>query len=218
MRRPVFRHAETTVFGVTAAVLAGAVVWSAAANAETESKQEDKAVVVAQAAAAEEVRLFQVAAARINQAASREKQLEEVKILKTQMQLELFEDRGVPLAPLELKNLLELVGFKGQGLKTAWAVVMTESNGRPKAHNSNTRTGDNSYGLFQINMIGALGDARIEKFDLKKNEDLLDPVTNAEVAFFMSAGGTDFSAWKVQGYNQGSERFRTFLAEYPSKG
>jgi hypothetical protein len=218
MRRPVFRHAETTVFGVTAAVLAGAVVWSAAANAETESKQEDKAVVVAQAAAAEEVRLFQVAAARINQAASREKQLEEVKILKTQMQLELFEDRGVPLAPLELKNLLELVGFKGQGLKTAWAVVMTESNGRPKAHNSNTRTGDNSYGLFQINMIGALGDARIEKFDLKKNEDLLDPVVNAEVAFHMSAGGTDFSAWKVQGYNQGSERFRTFLAEYPSKG
>ena len=217
MRKPLFRHAETTTFGVIAAVLAGAVVWSAAANAETEN-EEQKQIVAAEVAAAEEVRLFQVATARITQAASRDKQLAEVKNLKTQIQLELFEDRAVPLAPLELKNLLKLVGFEGQGLKTAWAVAMTESNGRPKAHNSNTRTGDNSYGLFQINMIGALGDARLEKFELKKNEELLDPVTNAEIAFHMSAKGTDFSAWKVQGYNQGSERFESFLAEYPTKG
>lgn len=215
MRKPYFRHAETTVFGVIAAVLAGAVVWSAAANAET---NETKANAAAQSVVTEEVRLFQLAAARIAQAASEEKQLEEVKNLKTQVQLELFEDRTVRLAPMELKNLLKLVGFEGQGLKTAWAVVMTESNGRPSAHNSNTRTGDNSYGLFQINMIGTLGDARIEKFNLKKNEDLLDPVTNAEVAFYMSAGGTDFSAWKVSGYNKGSERFMSFLAEYPTKG
>jgi hypothetical protein len=217
MRKPLFRHAETTTFGVIAAVLAGAVVWSAAANAETEN-EEQKQIVAAEVAAAEEVRLFQVAAARITQTASRDKQLEEVKNLKTQIQLELFDDRTATLAPLELKNLLRLVGFEGQGLKTAWAVVMTESNGRPKAHNSNTRTGDNSYGLFQINMIGALGDARLEKFELKKNEELLDPVTNVEIAFHMSARGTDFSAWKVQGYNQGSERFESFLAEYPTKG
>ena len=216
MRKTFFRHAETTVFGVIAAVLAGAVVWSAAANAETEI--ETKANAAAQSVVSEEVRLFQLAAARIAQAESEKKQLEEVKNLKTEVQLELFADRAVPLAPLELKNLLRLVGFEGQGLKTAWAVVMTESNARPKAHNSNTRTGDNSYGLFQINMIGALGDARIEKFDLKKNEDLLNPVTNAEVAFHMSAGGTDFSAWKVSGYNKGSERFMSFLAEYPTKG
>lgn len=215
MRKTSFRHAETTVFGVIAAVLAGAVVWSAAANAETE---ETKANAAAQSVVNEEARLIQMYAARIASAASEEKKLEEVKNLKTQVQLELFEDRTVPLAPLELKNLLKLVGFEGQGLKTAWAVVMTESNGRPKAHNSNTRTGDNSYGLFQINMIGALGDARIEKFELKKNEDLLDPVTNAEIAFHMSAKGTDFSAWKVSGYNKGSERFESFLAEYPTKG
>jgi hypothetical protein len=217
MRNLSFRHAETTTFGVIAAVLAGAVVWSAAANAETESA-EQKQVVAAELAAAEEVRYFQLATARISQATSRDKQLEEVKNLKTQIQLELFEDRTAPLASLELKNLLKLVGFEGQGLKTAWAVVMTESNARPKAHNSNTRTGDNSYGLFQINMIGTLGDDRLEKFDLDKNADLLNPVTNAEIAFHMSASGTNFSAWKVQGYNQGSERFESFLAEYPSKG
>jgi hypothetical protein len=215
MRSPLFRHAETTTFGVIAAVLAGAVVWSAAASAET---NETNAGAAAPAVVLEEVRLVNLAAARIAGAKSQEEKLEEVKNLKIQMQLELFEDRSMPLAPVELKNLLKLVGFEGQGLKTAWAVVMTESNGRPKAHNSNTRTGDNSYGLFQINMIGALGDARIEKYELAKNEDLLDPVTNAEIAFHMSAKGTNFSAWKVSGYNKGSERFESFLAEYPTKG
>ena len=215
MRNPLFRHAETTTVGVIAAVLAGAVVWSAAASAET---NETNAGAAAPAVVLEEVRLINMAAARIAGAESKEEKLQEVKNLRTQMQLELFEDRTVPLAPLELKTLLRLVGFEGQGLKTAWAVVMTESNARPKAHNSNTRTGDNSYGLFQINMIGALGDARIEKFELKKNEDLLNPVTNAEVAFHMSGAGTNFSAWKVTGYNNGSERFESFLAEYPTKG
>jgi hypothetical protein len=215
MRSPLFRHAETTTFGVIAAVLAGAVVWSAAASAET---NETNAGAAAPAVVLEEVRLVNLAAARIAGAKSQEEKLEEVKNLKIQMQLELFEDRSIPLAPVELKNLLKLVGFEGQGLKTAWAVVMTESNGRPKAHNSNTRTGDNSYGLFQINMIGALGDARIEKYELAKNSDLLDPVTNAEIAFHMSAKGTNFSAWKVSGYNKGSERFESFLAEYPTKG
>jgi hypothetical protein len=43
-------------------------------------------------------------------------------------------------------------------------------------------------------------------------------VTNAEIAFHMSAKGTNFSAWKVSGYNKGSERFESFLAEYPTKG
>lgn len=215
MRSPLFRHAETTTFGVIAAVLAGAVVWSAAASAET---NETNAGAAAPAVVLEEVRLVNLAAARIAGAKSQEEKLEEVKNLKIQMQLELFEDRSIPLAPVELKNLLKLVGFEGQGLKTAWAVVMTESNGRPKAHNSNTRTGDNSYWLFQINMIGALGDARIEKYELAKNSDLLDPVTNAEIAFHMSAKGTNFSAWKVSGYNKGSERFESFLAEYPTKG
>jgi hypothetical protein len=203
------------VFGVIAAVLAGAVVWSAAASAETNRVDAVEAaapVVVVN----EEVRLFKVVAAKIDRAATEEKKLQEVKNLKAEIQLELFEERKVPLAEIELKNLLKLVGFEGQSLKAAWAIVMTESNGRPKAHNGNASTGDNSYGLFQINMIGSLGEARRAKYELKSNDDLFDPVTNATIAYKMSAGGTDFSAWKVRGYNQGSERFRTFLAEYPS--
>ena len=60
------------------------------------------------------------------------------------------------LTDQKLKLLLETVGFEGLGLKKAWSIAKRESNGRPLAYNGNRKTGDNSYGLFQINMIGKL--------------------------------------------------------------
>lgn len=99
------------------------------------------------------------------------------------------------LSATELADLLELVGFKGKSLRLAWAVVMKESRGHPLSHNTNTSTGDNSYGLFQINMIGDLGAIRREKFGIEKNAELLDPVVNAQAAFYMTAHGTDFGSW-----------------------
>jgi hypothetical protein len=95
----------------------------------------------------------------------------------------------------DLRNILHSVGFRGESLRQAWAVAMKESTGRPRAHNDNPATGDNSYGLFQINMIGSLGPARLEKFNLESNKDLFDPVRNAEIAYFMSNKGKDWSAW-----------------------
>ena len=73
------------------------------------------------------------------------------------------------------------VGFEGVGLKKAWSIAKRESNGRPLAYNGDKKTGDSSYGIFQINMIGDLGPTRLEKFDLKSNKELFDPVTNAEI-------------------------------------
>jgi hypothetical protein len=99
------------------------------------------------------------------------------------------------LDPQELKDLLSSVGFKGNRLKQAWAVVMKESTGRPMAHNKNSKTGDNSYGLFQINMIGDLGPARLKKYGLSNNKDLFNPLTNAKIAYKMSQGGKNWSAW-----------------------
>ena len=96
----------------------------------------------------------------------------------------------------ELKLLLETVGFEGVGLKKAWSIAKRESNGRPLAYNGNRNTGDSSYGLFQINMIGNLGPTRLEKFDLQSNKELFDPVTNAEITYYMTEGGSDWSAWK----------------------
>ena len=99
------------------------------------------------------------------------------------------------LTDSQLVELLKAVGFKGQGLKTAWAVAKAESNGRPFAFNGNTKTGDSSYGIFQINMLGTLGPDRRNKFDLDLNAELFSPVKNAEVVFYMTKGGTDWSSW-----------------------
>ena len=95
----------------------------------------------------------------------------------------------------QLTYLLKEVGFKGHALKTAWAVVMRESRAHPKSHNKNTSTGDNSYGLFQINMIGSLGEVRREKFGILKDAELFDPLVNAKAAYFMTAQGTNWGSW-----------------------
>jgi hypothetical protein len=99
------------------------------------------------------------------------------------------------LTDIELVKLLSAVGFKGENLIEAWAVAKKESNGRPLAHNGNADTGDNSWGVFQINMIGELGEDRREKFGLETNAELLDPVVNASIAYYMSRGGEDWSSW-----------------------
>jgi hypothetical protein len=99
------------------------------------------------------------------------------------------------LAADDLKDLLWAVGFEGTALKTAWAVAKVESNGRPLALNDNKSTGDKSYGIFQINMLGELGVDRLEKFDLVSNKELFDPVTNAEITYYMTKGGKDWSSW-----------------------
>ncbi len=100
------------------------------------------------------------------------------------------------LTDSELIELLSTVGFEGKALRTAWAIAKRESNGRPLAYNGNRATGDSSYGIFQINMLGNLGVDRKEKFNLKSNESLFDPTKNAEIAYYMTNGGSDWSAWK----------------------
>jgi len=100
------------------------------------------------------------------------------------------------LSDYDLVQLLKAVGFTGKGLKTAWAVAKAESNGRPFAFNGNAKTGDSSYGVFQINMIGDLGPDRRDKFNLDTNAELFSPVKNAEIVFHMTQGGTNWKSWK----------------------
>jgi hypothetical protein len=100
------------------------------------------------------------------------------------------------LSGLQLKELLQASGFEGKALKTAWAIAKRESNGRPMAYNGNRATGDSSFGIFQINMLGNLGVDRKEKFDLTSNALLFDPVKNAEITYYMTDGGQDWSSWK----------------------
>jgi hypothetical protein len=110
----------------------------------------------------------------------------------------------------ELKELLYTVGFRGEKLKQAWAVAMKESTGRPLAHNQNSKTGDNSYGLFQINMIGGMGPARREEFGLESNENLFDPMLNAKIAYIISEGGTDWGPW-----NGITKKTKEWMSQFP---
>ena len=131
----------------------------------------------------------------LKQAQTSETTSKEVFLVSKAKKLESFENK-VSLTDLELKELLSLVGFKGKDLVVAWAVAKKESNGRPLAFNGNHETGDSSYGMFQINMIDSLGPDRREKFDLDSNAELFNPVKNAEIAYYMTKGGDDWSSWK----------------------
>jgi hypothetical protein len=113
------------------------------------------------------------------------------------LQVNIPEDtrKSQPLSNNELLQVLKEAGFSGNGLRMAWAIVIKESTSNPDAHNQNRSTGDNSYGLFQINMIDGLGPARLKKHSLNSNEDLFDPRENARVAFTISDGGTSWKAW-----------------------
>jgi len=131
----------------------------------------------------------------LEQAQTSDNTSKEVFLVSKAKKLESFENK-VSLTDLELKELLSLVGFKGKDLVVAWAVAKKESNGRPLAFNGNHKTGDSSYGMFQINMIDTLGPDRRTKFDLNSNAELFNPVKNAEIAYYMTSGGDDWSSWK----------------------
>lgn len=114
---------------------------------------------------------------------------------------------------MDLMSVLKQAGFKGEGLKMAYAIAMAESSGNAKAHNPNASTGDNSYGLFQINMLGAMGPERMKQYGLSSYEDLFDPLTNAKVAFKMSNGGKNWGPWST--YNNGM--YQSFYGQSGAK-
>jgi len=119
----------------------------------------------------------------------------------------------------QLSEILYAVGFTGSSHKIAWALAMRESRGNPLSHRVVTATADNSYGLFQINMRGYLGPARAKAYHLKSYDQLLDPVTNAQVAWKMSRHGTDFGPWGIgiHAYrsNRGLSTISEYFAQYP---
>lgn len=117
------------------------------------------------------------------------------------------------LTQTELVEMLSAVGFKGQALRHAWAIIMKESRGNPLSHNGNSKTGDNSFGLFQINMLGELGVDRRDKYSLDYNAELLNPVVNAQVAYLMSKRGTNWRSWK----GVKNPVVRGWLAKFPEK-
>lgn len=97
------------------------------------------------------------------------------------------------LSPEQIAQYAHDAGFRGNDLTTAVAVALAESSGQTRAHNPTPP--DDSYGLWQINMLGALGPERRQQFDLDANRELFDPATNAEAAFEIFGKGDSFRPW-----------------------
>jgi len=100
---------------------------------------------------------------------------------------------------LGVGNLVALArsaGFRGQDAAVMAAIAMAESGGRSSAYNGNAATGDKSYGLWQINMLGGMGPQRRRAFGIGNNEALFDPATNANAARQVF-GSQGFGAWSV---------------------
>jgi tape measure domain-containing protein len=97
---------------------------------------------------------------------------------------------------MTLTGLALNAGFSPANARIMAAIALAESGGNTMAHNTNRATGDNSYGLWQINMIDRLGPERRRQFGLQSNEQLFNPQINAQAAkgVFDSQG---FGAWSV---------------------
>lgn len=107
----------------------------------------------------------------------------------------------------QLRQLAIDAGFSPEEAEIMAKIALAESSGNSNALNPNVSTGDESYGLWQINMLGNLGPARRQQFGISDNSQLYDPATNAAAAFAVyqerkSFAGDGFTAWSV--YNSGA--------------
>jgi cell wall-associated NlpC family hydrolase len=110
-------------------------------------------------------------------------------------------------------------GFRGQALSWMTAIAMRESGGRTDAYNGNTRTGDNSWGLWQINTLGGNGPnirRMLQSLGYSGQfSDLNNPTINAQVAFKLSSGGTNFEPWRSHSPGwEGPQGFLTNATQY----
>lgn len=108
------------------------------------------------------------------------------------------------LTPSQIAAAAKAGGFPDSEIPLAVAIALAESSGDPRAHNS--KPPDDSYGLWQINMLGPLGPARRGQWGLKSNTELFDPVTNAKAAYSVRRS-QGWTAWSV--YTSG--RYKQFL-------
>jgi cell wall-associated NlpC family hydrolase len=112
-------------------------------------------------------------------------------------------------------------GFRGQALQYITAIAMRESGGNPAAYNPNVHTGDQSWGLLQVNTLGSLAAGRraqLQSLGYSGDfHDLLDPAVNMKMAYKLSNGGTNFEPWRSASPGWGGPQgFLTNATQYLS--
>jgi hypothetical protein len=85
----------------------------------------------------------------------------------------------VILTPQAIVLVAKGAGFDAPLLPTLCAVALRESAGNPAVHNGNAATGDDSWGLWQINLKVPQIAALLAKNGITNGPQLLDPATNA---------------------------------------
>ena len=123
----------------------------------------------------------------------------------------------------EVVYYLRKVGFPEKDMSKMVAIVLAENEPlNIKKVRDTPKTGDLSYGIFQINMFGDLGPARRKMFNIQSNEELLDPLTNARAAIALyeerkkrkqgtEDGLTAWSSYKPD--KKGVRRYEQFLPQ-----
>lgn len=91
-------------------------------------------------------------------------------------------------------------GIPADQIAIAVAIALAESGGDTMAHNA--KPPDNSYGLWQINMLGNLGPSRRNQFNLNRNEDLFNTANNARAMAAISNKGKNWRPWTT--YTRGT--------------
>ncbi len=86
------------------------------------------------------------------------------------------------LTPLAVIQFAAQAGFEPALLPTMCAIVKRESGYDPSVHNVTAVTGDDSYGLWQINWAVPEIRALLRAHGILDPATLLDPATNAKAA------------------------------------
>ena len=97
------------------------------------------------------------------------------------------------ISDAQIAGYASAAGVSGENVAIAVAVAIAESGGNTEAHNPVGL--DNSYGLWQINMLGSMGPERRSKLGIANNEALFDPAVNARAMVMISSGGVDWKPW-----------------------
>ena len=107
--------------------------------------------------------------------------------------------------PRDIAVILKRRGFPEDAIWKMLAISHRESRWIPSVHNVNPRSGDDSYGLFQINMKGDTGAGRRKAWAswLTSDKGLLDPKNNIHAARLIFGGG-NLDAWIPYGKKSGN--------------
>jgi hypothetical protein len=104
------------------------------------------------------------------------------------------------ISDAQIAGYAKATGLNNSQTAIAVAIALAESGGNTQSHNGVPP--DDSYGLWQINMLGSMGPSRRQQFGIASNSELFEPAINARAMHYLSNGGQNWRAWTT--YTRGT--------------